>query len=111
MTKFQTNVCPLCDKVLQFRQIAKVNVYSCPNHADGARSHYEVEYDKHATIQHIYVGDYGIDNFDTSYRSRVYKKHAAFNGEVKWILIGETNRISADTEDKLIMRLKQLGHE
>lgn len=106
MTKFQTNVCPLCDKVLRFRQISKVNVYSCPNHAEGAKSHYEVEYDKCATIQHIYVGNYGIDNFDNSYRSRVYK-----HNDGKWILIGETNRISADTEDRMMERLRHLGHE
>lgn len=106
MTRFQTNVCPLCDKVLQFRQIAKVNVYSCPNHLEGERSHYEVEYDKSATIQHIYVGNYSIDNFDTSYRSRLYKRMAN-----KWVLIGETNRISADTEDRMMERLRNLGHE
>lgn len=107
MSRFQTNVCPLCDKVLKFHQVAKVNVYTCTNHAEGARSHYEVEYDKSATIQHIYVGDWGIDNFDTSYRSRVYKR-TINAGIEKWTLIAETNRISADVEDRMIERLARL---
>lgn len=107
MIKFQTNVCPLCDKVLKFHQVAKVNVYTCSNHAAGERSHYEVEYDKAAIIQHIYVGDWGIDNYDNSFRSRVYKRLFT-GGTEKWVLVAETNRIFADIESRMLERLTRL---
>ena len=104
MIKFQTNVCPLCDKVLKFHQVAKVNIYSCPTSVDG-RSHYEVEYDKKSTIQHIYVGDWGIDNFDNATRSRVYKK---LPNTSRWSLLTEVTHLNADTEENMLRKLSKL---
>lgn len=105
MIKFQTNVCPLCDKVLKFHQVAKVNVYSCPTQTCWGKSHYEVEYDKNATIQHIYVGNWGIDNFDNATRSRIYRKQA---GDTRWTLLTEVPHLSADTEENILRKLNKL---
>jgi hypothetical protein len=105
--KFQTNVCPLCDKVLKFHQVAKVNVYSCHAHTNYGKSHYEVEYDKHATIQHVYVGDWCIDNFENMTKSRIYKRELRTGGE-KWLLVADSFYFSLDTEENMLIKLNKL---
>lgn len=50
--RFQTNECPLCGKVLNFKKIAGVATYSCPG---DPKPHYEVELDEKEAIQHMYA--------------------------------------------------------
>lgn len=105
--KFQTNVCPLCDKVLKFHQVAKVNVYSCHTHTPYGKSHYEVEYDKHAVIQHVYIGEWCIDNFENMSKSRIYRRERKADGE-KWLLVADHFYFSLDTEENMLAKLNKL---
>lgn len=109
MNKFETNVCPLCSKVLKFHKIAGVNVYSCPTkleaHGFTDQSHYEVEYDKKEIIQHMYVLPFSIDNFATNYRSRIYKAGEAGK---KWGFVKEVPRVVAASEELVRAKLDNL---
>jgi hypothetical protein len=109
MSKFETNVCPLCSKVLKFHKIAGVNVYSCPSKLEAIgftdQSHYEVEYDKQDSIQHIYVLPFGIDNSSANYRSRIYKAGEAGR---KWGFVKEVPRVTATSEDMIRTKLDTL---
>lgn len=114
MSKFETNVCPLCNKVLRFRRVAGVNVFDCAtqiewNGSNGVmtKSHYEVEFDKATTIQHMYVGSWGIDNFADKFRSRIYKKVMVSQSET-WKFVAEVPQLRADTEYNLHNRINGL---
>ena len=98
--KFQTNVCPLCNKVLKLKQVAKVNVWSCSTPSNHESTHYEVEYDVTTAIQHIYIDDLCIDSFVNSVKSRIY--HRRNN---KWVLTAEPYQIQADIEDNIRYQL------
>jgi hypothetical protein len=110
--KFPTNVCPLCDTVLKLRRVAGVSVFECPTQAEGLvkpKSHYEVELDKQAEIQHIVVMPYAIDTFGNASRSRVYRMVGLEEGQQKWRLMMEVPVIRAEAQDKLLERLNKLA--
>ncbi len=118
MINFEIRTCPLCGKVLQYRQVAKVNVYFCPTKVElqGATNvheinHYEVESDNRAAIQHMYVLPYAIDNFGNESKSRVYKIHDQYANKTMmnaWKFVIQTSRIKADTSENLLDRLQKL---
>lgn len=119
MNKFQNNVCPLCGTVLQLRRVCGVSVFSCPGQQvewcsnNGniiSRSHYEVEYDKTQSVQRMYILPYSVDNFQNSFKSRIYKLRSSGNAVTgdKWELVVETSRIHADTSEKLLERIQKL---
>jgi hypothetical protein len=100
--KFQTNVCPLCDKVLKLHQISKVNTYRCPKLNSNGKSHYEVEFYMNSAIQHIYINDWAIDNLENIPKSRLYK---TINN--KWCLVSDNCIINADTEEKILFKINK----
>jgi hypothetical protein len=109
MVRFERNVCPLCDRVMRLRQVAKVNVFDCPTQVDGSKnynSHYEVAYDKDSAAQKIHLGQWIVENFDDHRRSRLYKKELF--GE-DWKLIGEIPQIKADLKEIMLTRIKRLA--
>lgn len=103
MNKFETNCCPLCGKILTLRKIAGVAVFQCPTSSSHHTTHYEVEMDTSNCIQHLYLGDWSIDNFLNNTRSRVYYRESN-----RWHLFKEVNHIRADIEDRLAERLHQI---
>lgn len=112
--KFETNVCPLCDKVLRLRKIAGVTVYQCDTFIDYegptgpySKYHYEVEVDANMSIQHIYVGCWGIDNYSNATRSRIHKA-CERNGTVGWKLVTELPYIRPEAADVLLARVNKL---
>jgi len=104
MFKVQLNVCPLCDKVLQLKQINRVNVYSCRTRGQMSQSHYEVECDKNNLIQKMYVGPYCVSNCSKSVKSKILQKYITGGGD-KWYPVAESNRIYADSEDRVLSRI------
>jgi len=113
MSKFETQECPLCKKVLRYKPASKVHVYRCPTEikldGDYHRSHYEVEMDNQMDIQHMYVGNYSIDNFGaSSTKSRIYKWGESDKnpGQWRWKFVVEVARIRPDIEEKLTERLR-----
>lgn len=117
INKFETSMCPLCNKMLKLRQVSKVNVYDCPtqiewNSVSGPRSksHYEVEIDHKTSIQHVYAMPFGIDNFGDSMASRIYKMvPASAPGEHdKWQFVTEVPQIRMDTTENLLARIQKL---
>jgi hypothetical protein len=111
MNNFPTQACPLCEKMLKFRVVSKVNVYDCPTQSefsdrDGktiSKSHYEVEFDDKMSVQHVMVLPYSIDTYGDQkvpMKSRLYK---LMDG--KWRLIKEVPRIKEDTEENLLKRI------
>ena len=110
--KFPTSVCPLCDKVLTLKQVAGVSVFACPTQAEGLvkpKSHYEVEMDKKAEIQHIIVMPFAVDTFGDASRSRVYRMVGVEEGQQKWRLMMEVPVIRAEAQDKMLERLNKLA--
>jgi hypothetical protein len=98
--KFQTNECPLCGKVLHLKKVAGVSVYSC---LAEAKSHYEVEMDSQAIIQHMYVFPYAIDNYDNANRSRVHRWK-----NNRWSFMKEVTRIQPRPAGELLGHLQTI---
>jgi len=108
--KFQTNTCPLCNKVCTLKKIAGVTVFSCPTEAQGLpkpKSHYEVEFDSKTEIQHIILFPFAIDTFGNSSKSRVYHAHNT-EDQQKWRLVMEVPVIRAEEESKMLERINKL---
>lgn len=117
MNKFQVNECPLCGKILRFRQVSGVNLFDCATQVawitdDGikSRSHYEVEFDPRESIQRMYVLPYNVDNFQSDRKTRLYKLFPGTpeKGGDRWQLVMETPQIRPDVADKLLERIKTL---
>jgi hypothetical protein len=120
MIKFETKVFPLCDQVLRYRLVSKVNVYDCPTQfeyrtlssetlqvANAHRSHYEVEYDqKGMGVQHIYIRPWSIDNFENE--TRLHKFQISQYGTDVLQFVADTPLIHADTEEKILARINTL---
>jgi hypothetical protein len=110
--KFPVNVCPLCNKVMKLRQLAKVvNLFECPTQVDElkGKSHYEVEFDSREEIQHIIIFPYSIDTLGNSSKSRIYKAYVTDLGDpIKWKFLKEVSVIRAESEEKLMERLQTL---
>lgn len=109
--KFQTNICPLCDKVCTLRKVAGVTVFSCPTETKDlpkAKSHYEVEFDSKTEIQHIIVFPFAVDTFGGASKSRVYRSGGVEDGQQKWRLVMEVPVIRAEEESKMLERLNKL---
>jgi len=111
---FETKQCPLCTKVLRYKPASGVHVYMCPtnvelpgNDKNGqyVRSHYEVEIDNKMDVQHMYIGEYSIDNFANANKSRLYRWSQNNHGEWRWKFVVEVARIRADLEEKLSERI------
>lgn len=112
---FELRQCPLCGKMLQLKVASKVHVYKCPvtielPQEDKAetRSHYEVEVDGKMDVQHMYVGNYSIDNFGNGSRSRIYHWSANEKGIYRWKFVTEVPRIQPTEYDKLEEKIKTL---
>jgi len=113
---FETRQCPLCDKVLQLKVAGKVQVYKCPEEIaftqEGndteARSHYEVELDGQMDVQHMYAGNYAIDNFANGNKSRIYFWSQNDQGYYRWKFVTEVPRINPGPAEKLEGRIKTL---
>lgn len=104
--KFQTNVCPLCDKVLQLNMVAGLTFFSCPTRATGLehdKSHYEVEFNKTHEVQRTIIFPYSIDTFSENSRSVVYRMIGQ-----RWKRLTEVPTIRIETPEKLSERLDQL---
>lgn len=120
MNNFPIQACPVCGKMLKYRVVSKVNVYSCPTQfeyqcKDGqmaSKSHYEVEFDDRMSVQHVVVLPYSIDTYGsktdrcvspTPLTSRLYKMV-----DGKWRHIKEVPRIKEDTEENLLKRIANI---
>lgn len=109
MNKFETSQCPLCGQILQLRRVSGVAIFSCPTVASTHSTHYEVETDNRNCIQHIYIGEWSIDNFENASRSRIYKQTPSSDGiNKRWKLVKEVPLIKPDTEQNLLDRLERL---
>ena len=108
MIKFETNVCPLCSKVMTLRKVAGVTVFQCSTGALTHSTHYEVEVDTTKCIQHMYVGDWSIDNFSNATRSRLYRQSNNGSGSIKWRLMKEVPFLRPDLEERMLERIQQL---
>lgn len=98
--KFQTNECPLCNKVLHLKKTSGVSVYTCTAEA---KSHYEVEMDIKSAIQHMYAFPYAVDNFDNSGRSRVHRWK-----DNKWSFMREVALINPRPAPELLSHLQNI---
>lgn len=119
--KFAVTICPLCNKEL--KQMSGIHgqnhvSWECSEQiipVDGNKPlpHYQVEWDKETgTIaQHIVVGQFYLDTFNTDWRTRI---HAATPSQYSY---GRSNaakyittipQIHPDTSDKLLERVKLL---
>lgn len=98
--KFQTNECPLCGKILHLKRESGVSVYTCKAEA---KSHYEVEMDLKASIQHMYAFPYAVDNFDNSGRSRVHRWK-----NNKWNFMQEVTHIAPRPAAELLSHLQTI---
>lgn len=108
---FQTNTCPICNKVLKVSRIAGVTVYRCEEVVEfqtskGAQtqSHYEVECDAKDTIQSIYTLPFCVTNFSNQAKSRVFKlDSSAFR---PWKLLADVPFLNPVEIDSMVNRLK-----
>lgn len=109
--KFETKTCPLCGNVLKMHGSHGVTITSCPSTIKlingREQSHYEVEADTKQSIQHMYIGPWGVDNFLNGNKSRVYKQMSR-GAAVKWQLVTELPFLKADTEENLLNRINRL---
>jgi Zn-finger nucleic acid-binding protein len=108
--KFQTNVCPLCDKVLQLRMTNGISVFHCPTmttELDDGQTHYQVEFNSTDEVQRTIIFPYSIDSFTEVSKSKIYK---AYNDQdkQKWKLLVEVPMIRITTQTHLLARLDQL---
>lgn len=100
--RFQTQECPLCNKVLRLKSMSGVTTYYCPEEGpEGSyESHYEVESDAKQSIQHIYAFPYAVDNFANSRKSRAYLWDGA-----RWQFLKEIPFLTAQPQESLLNQL------
>lgn len=106
--KFQTNICPLCNKSLRLRQVAGVKVFECPTvmknlPLNSHNSHYVVESDSLLEIQHMVVLPYSVDTYANSTGSRIYQLV-----DNKWKFVSATIFIHPAPENVLLGRIQKL---
>lgn len=99
--KFQTNECPLCDKVLKLKKVSGVSCYYCPAEA---KSHYEVETDTKTTIQHMYAHPYAVDNYENASRSRIHQWK-----NDRWSFMHEVPRVVPRQTEELLAHLQRVA--
>jgi len=103
MNKFEINQCPLCYNVLKLRKVSSVNTFYCITSALTNHSHYEVELDTQASVQHIYIDNCCIDNFPNISKSRIFIQ----NNLNRWILIAEIPHLKPEIEASMSAKLNK----
>ncbi len=110
--KFPINTCPICGNDLFQSNYRGIFIAECKQKVMiplplANVPHYQVEttsWNK-ISIQHIVIPPYGIDTYDTDWKSRIF---VIDTDDARWKFITETLQIHPDTPDNLIQRIKRL---